>query len=104
MHELMVFAFTVATGFVAAGLTGSFYRLVTNKPASFQLWSETTLGMVVGIMTLMFAGPTVIMRNAIRAQVIENRPPAWLLASTLIALFWSFMVGLFVLSLFLARS
>ncbi|GAK46059.1 conserved protein [Tepidicaulis marinus] len=102
MHELMVFFLTLVTGYVAAGLTGSFYRLVTNKPASFQMWQESTAGLVMGVCTLVFAGPTVILRNAMRAQVIENRPPFWLLLSTLIASFWSFLVGIFILSLVLA--
>lgn len=102
MHELMVFVLTLATGFVAAGLTGSFYRLVTRKPVSFQMWQESTAGLVAGVCTLVFAGPTVILRNAIRAQVIENRPPYWLLLSAMISSLWSFMVGIFVLSLVLS--
>lgn len=101
MSEWVAFFFATATGFVAAGLTGSFYRLVTRKPASFQIWSDTMVGQVAGIMTLVFAGPNVILRNALRAQVFENRPPAWLLLSALIALMWSFLSGIFLLSILL---
>lgn len=102
MHEFTVFLFTIATGFVGGGLIGSFYRLVTDKPASFQMWEDSVGGQVIGIMTLVFAGPAVIMRNAFRAHVIENRPPVWLLLSSLIAVFWSFLSGLFLLSLVIA--
>jgi hypothetical protein len=101
MSEWMVFVFTVATGFVAAGLTGSFYRLVTKRPPSFQVWSETLAGQIAGVATLIFAGPNVILRNALRAQVFENRPPAWLLLSALIAMMWSFLSGVFLLSVLL---
>ena len=104
MTEFGVFLFTIATGFVAAGLAGSLYRMAMNKPPSFQMLSESTGGMVAGIVTLVFAGPTVIMRNALKAQVVENRPPAWLALSTVIAIFWSFLVGLFVLSFVVART
>ncbi len=38
MSEWTTFFLATATGFVAAGLVGSFYRLVTNKPASFQAY------------------------------------------------------------------
>jgi len=102
MTEWAAFFFATATGFVAAGLTGSFYRLVTKKPASFQIWTGSLAAQVAGIMTLVFAGPNVILRNALRAQVFEDRPPAWLLLSFCIAMIWSFLSGIFLLSLFLA--
>jgi len=101
MSEWTAFFFSTATGFVAAGLTGSFYRLVTKKPASFQIWSDSLMKQVAGIMTLVFAGPNVILRNALRAQVFENRPPAWLALSFFISMMWSFLSGIFLLSLFL---
>lgn len=102
MSEWTTFFFATGTGFVAAGLVGSFYRLVTNKPASFQIWDSTLIGQVAGVLTLVFAGPNVILRNALRAQVFENRPPAWLLISFFIAMMWSCLSGIFLLSLMLA--
>lgn len=96
---VVAFVMCLLTGVVTAGLVASFYRLVTNKRPSFQMWQETTLGLVGGIAALVLAGPTVIMRNALRAQVIENRPPAWLVASALMSGIWSFLVGIFVLNL-----
>ena len=98
---MAAFFWTFVTGVVTAGLVASFYKLATNKPPSFQMWQETTLGLIGGVLTLVLAGPSVIMRNALRAQVIENRPPAWLVLSTLMAALWSFLVGVFVLSLLL---
>jgi len=99
MNEFMAFLFTVATGLVAAGLISSFYRLLTNKLPSFQMWEQTVPAQVAGVVTLLFAGPTVILRNAFRAHVIENRPPGWLLAASAIALMWSFLSGVFLLNL-----
>lgn len=102
MNELLAFLFSIATGLVAAGLCSSFYRLVTRKSPSFQLWERSIAAQIAGVVTLLFAGPAVIMRNAFRAHVVENRPPFWLLMSTLIALMWSFLSGILVLSVFLA--
>jgi len=102
MSEWTTFFFATTTGFVAAGLTGSFYRLVTNKAPSFQIWDSSLVGQVAGLLTLVFAGPTVILRNALRAQVFENRPPAWLLISFFIAMMWSCLSGVFILSLMLS--
>ena len=98
---MTAFFWTLITGVVTAGLVSSLYRLVTNKPPSFQMWQGTTVGIIGGVLTLMLAGPSVIMRNALRAQVIENRPPGWLVVSSLMAGLWSFLVGIFVLSLLL---
>ncbi len=98
---MTAFFWTDVTGVVTAGLVSSLYRLVTNKPPSFQMWQETTAGIIGGVLTLVLAGPSVIMRNALRAQVIENRPPGWLVVSSLMAGLWSFLVGIFVLSLLL---
>lgn len=102
MHQVTAFFFAIATGFVAAGLVSSFYRLVTKKPPSFQLASETMIWQVVGVFTLIFAGPTVILRNALRAQVFENRPPFWMLLSGCIAMMWSFLSGVFLLGVMLS--
>ncbi|MBX3488351.1 MAG: hypothetical protein KF769_13715 [Parvibaculum sp.] len=104
MSAFGAFFFAIATGFIAAGLTGSFYRLVTNKPPSFQLMSEPMYLQVIGILTLVFAGPTVILRNALRAQVFENRPPVWMLLSSCIAVMWSFLSGVFLLGVMLSAG
>ncbi|MBI1262716.1 MAG: hypothetical protein GC184_13440 [Rhizobiales bacterium] len=101
MLTLTIFALTVATGIVASGLTGSFYRLITNKPPSFSMPAETTLGLLAAIFMLIFAGPLVILRNALRAQVFENRPPAWLFLSAMISLGWAFLSGILLLSILL---
>lgn len=102
MSQLATLFFSIATGFVAAGLTSSFYRLVTKKPPSFQLSSHSAMGQLAGVFTLVFAGPTVILRNALRAQVFENRPPFWMLLSGCIATVWSFLSGVFLLGVMLS--
>lgn len=102
MGQFTAFFFAIATGFVAAGLSSSFYRLVRNKPPSFQLDTELTIGQIAGVFTLIFAGPTVILRNALRAQVFENRPPFWMLLSGCIATMWSFLSGVFLLGVMLS--
>ncbi|GGD09576.1 hypothetical protein GCM10011587_11770 [Pyruvatibacter mobilis] len=103
MTELTAFALAVATGIVTAGLTSSFYRLVTNRPLSFSLLAASVPEVVTGVATLVFAGPMVIMRNAVRARVLEQRPLVWLALSASISVFWAFMSGVFVMSLILAR-
>jgi hypothetical protein len=102
MSEVTAFLFTTVTGYVAAGFIGSFYRLVTKKPPSFQLTAESVWLQFVGVLTLIFAGPNVILRNALRAQVFENRPPLWLLFSAILATMWSFLSGVLLLGVLIA--
>ncbi len=92
----------VLTGLVTAGVTSSFYRLITHKPPSFNVLTAPLPEVITGTATLVFAGPMVIMRNAVRARVLEQRAWIWLALSAGIAVFWSFMSGIFVLRLILS--
>ena len=93
-----VFAYTIAVGFVTAGLIGSFYQLMTSQPVAFELLHKQGSAAIFGVLTLVIAGPAVIMRNAIRARLLEERPGHWLALSTVISAAWSFLQGVFILS------
>ncbi len=104
VHDLAVFAYAISIGFVAGGLIGSFYQLVTGKRVNFELLAEGGPFVFVTAIVLAAAGPAVVMRNAIRAQFIENRPGHWLALSTIICALWSFMSGVFFLSFALSLT
>ena len=92
--ELILAVYMGCAGFVAAGVLGSFYQLLTNNPPRFQLRLESLVGTVSSCLMCAFAGPFIIMRNAIRGRRIENRPIGWLVASSTIAGMWSVCSGL----------
>ncbi len=96
--------FAIATGFVAGGLLGSFYQLVTNRPIRFEAPGARGAGFALSSLALVFAGPPVLMRNAIRGLVIEGRPAYWLVLSCALSALWSFFVGLFILNIHVAIS
>lgn len=100
--ELYIVAFAMASGFVASGLIASFYQLVTANPARFELQSERMATGVVQVILLMFAGPVILMRNAIRGRLIEGRPIRWLAASSVVAAVWSLCSGIVVLEFAIA--
>ncbi len=100
--ELFVLFFAIAAGFVAAGLTSSGFQLITKKQLSFEIPDWPVLGRFCLGFALIFSGPVILMRNAIRARLIEKRPIGWLAASTAISMSWSFILGLFVLQMMLA--
>lgn len=89
-----VYAFAMIMGFALAGASGSLFRLVTKRSISFELAGAGRPVLFLGVVVLMFAGPAVIMRNAIRGRLIENRALYWLALSTLIAGMWSFLAGI----------
>ncbi len=95
---IVVYLFAMATGFVAAGLAGSLYQLMTNRPMSFELFGLSRLQVLLGVLALVVAGPAVIMRNAIRGRLLERRPGHWLALSTAISATWSFLSGVCLLN------
>lgn len=105
-YDLMLAGYIICTGFVLAGLLGSFYQLVTSQPARFQFDGPTMPITALTLVTICVGGPFIIMRNAIRGRRIEQRPLGWLAASAFIAAVWSFCSGLmfmdFALSIALA--
>jgi len=102
--ELLVLLYCCLTGFVAAGLLGSFYQLVTSKPPQFAFEFSNIAAGATTVFMVFFAGPFILLRNALRARLIERRPLGWLAASFAIAAMWSSLSGMFVLQLAISAT
>lgn len=100
--EVFVLFFAIATGFTAAGLVSSFHTLVTNKPASFELPMESLLERLAHLPLIVIGGPQILLRNALRGRILEDRPVGWLFLTLGIVGFWCFVSGLFVLHVFVS--
>lgn len=99
LWDLFVAMYAVCTGFVCAGIIGSLVQLVSDAPPRFDFSASSLGSIAVAILVCLFAGPFIIMRNAIRGRRIENRPIGWLLASSTIAGMWSLCSGIVILQL-----
>jgi hypothetical protein len=100
MYEsALIYAYLVTVGLVAGGVTVSGYRLLTNHQPSFQSRPTSAMGAFGQVLVLVFGGPLVLMRNAIRGRLIEHRPVSFLVASTVIASLWCFFSGVFLIHL-----
>lgn len=97
--QFIVLGYCGLTGFVAAGLLGSFYQLITSRPPQFQVEISGVLSGMSAFGLILLAGPFILMRNALRGRRIEQRPVGWLVASSMIAMMWSVVSGLLVLQL-----
>lgn len=98
MFDLLLVGYIACAGFVAAGVLGSLYQLITREPPRFTFAGENLSGVVTGVVLCVFAGPFIIMRNAIRGRRLENRPLGWLVASSTIAGMWSMCSGVMVMN------
>jgi len=102
LFQIAIAAYAAAAGFVAAGFIGSLYQLLTDQPPRFNVESGTVISGISSTFVCIFAGPFIIMRQAIRGRIIEDRPLGWLAASTVIAAGWSLCSGVIVLQFALA--
>jgi len=100
--QLALAAYAAAAGFVASGFIGSLYQLLTDKPPKFSVEADSVLAGVSSTFVCIFAGPFIIMRQAIRGRIIEDRPLGWLAASAVIAAGWSLCSGIIVIEFALA--
>lgn len=101
MSTVAAYLYIVAVGFVTAGIFASFAQLVSGKPLRFGIEAGPHLASIGGVLLRVFAGPAILMRNAVLAAKAQAQPPIWLGLSTLIAGFWSLCVGAFVLDVLL---
>ncbi|NVK34022.1 MAG: hypothetical protein HWE23_06060 [Rhodobacteraceae bacterium] len=104
LRELLIALYIGCAGFCCAGVIGSLYQLLTNKPPKFQFDVESLFGSLMAMALMLLAGPFIIMRNAIRGRRIEGRPIGWLVASSTIAGMWSIISGLFVVQVAISVS
>ncbi|WP_319773092.1 DUF6949 family protein [Breoghania sp.] len=98
--QLLIIGYAICTGFVVAGLIGSFFQLVTNRPPNFDFAAGTMGSLASGMAMCILAGPFIIMRHAIRGRRIERRPIGWLVASSTIAGMWSLFSGILMLNVY----
>ena len=94
MVQFLSFVYLCVAGFVAAGVLASLHQMITERPPQFVMPAGSLAAGLGGAIVCVFAGPFIIMRNAVRGRLIERRPLGWLAASAVIALLWSLCSGI----------
>lgn len=102
MEETVRVLYTIAVGFAAGGIIGSLHQSYAERRPSFTYIPDGFLAKLWTVIVLIFSGPVIIMRNAIRARLLLQRSPVWLAATTAIATGWSFASGVTITSTALA--
>ena len=96
--EVLAFVYVTCVGFVCAGILANFYQLVVQQPVGFRVRVGSWPGVVTSVFMCTFAGPFILMRNALRGRRIENRSIGWLFGSSAIAGVWSACSGVLLLN------
>jgi fucose permease len=96
MHGLLIVLFAIAFGFTASGITANSYKLIAKKP-------ETLPARIVYAGVMILAGPNVLFENAATSFRAKKCSTIAFWLAAVVAGYWSFIVGLFVLSLYVAK-
>jgi O-antigen/teichoic acid export membrane protein len=89
----------LALGFAVAGLCSSAYQLATDRLPTFNLLSTGPSPQAfAAVPLLMMAAPFLIMRNTILGRQQEGRRFEFVFLATVIAGFWSLMLGMVLVS------
>jgi hypothetical protein len=95
MHEFLVFLFAIAAGMTASGLVANIYRLVAREP-------KTRLGTVIHCAVMVIAGPVMLVGNSTKSLRAKQCSKAAYALALALSGYWSFAMGVLVLSLVLA--
>ena len=98
MRELVLFLLIISSGFVASGVIASLFAMLTGREGyALAPSSETQRLAAVGL--TIFTGPSILTLNAIRGRHNSDQPPAYLAVVLAISTAWSYVLGLFFVSI-----
>jgi hypothetical protein len=96
MRDVVLLILIVASGYVASGLIASAFLLLTGKD-EYALKPGNEGARLAAVGLTIFTGPAILTTNAIRAR--SEQPPAYLPIVLAVSTLWSYVLGLFVVSL-----
>ena len=99
MSNWHIWAFAIASGFVAAGFLSALHRCVTGSPAGFRFAADSPVHVIWGFFICMFAGPHIVASGALRRWSAGGLSVSTLLLAALIAIVWSLFAGVLVAQL-----
>ncbi len=100
MHQAAIFALVLAAGYVASGLIASCYTLVTGK-SEFAPKPANDAARLASVGLTIFIGPALLTNNVLKADN-SQQPKAYVLIMAGITLLWSYLLGLFFVSIAIA--
>ncbi len=99
LRDGFLLLYCASIGFVASGITASFYKMITSQPARFALLGEGSFGIATTFAFCALTGPAIIVEQAIRTWTARSNTLPWLFASFGIASLWSACSGVLMVEL-----
>ncbi len=96
VHGLLIVLFAIAFGFTASGITSNVYKLIAKKP-------ETLQARIIYAGVMVLAGPSVLFENAANSFKAKKCSSLAFWLAAVIAGYWSFVLGLFVLNIYISK-
>jgi hypothetical protein len=99
MRDAVLLFYCTLVGYVASGITASFFRLVTSKPARFTPLSSGYVGTMSTFALCALTGPAIIVEMAVTRSLPRENTPAWFAGCVVVALLWSACSGVVLVAL-----
>jgi hypothetical protein len=96
MNNYATLFFAIAAGATASGIIANLYRLAAKR-------SQSKLGTILHCAVMIFAGPVVLAGNSTKAFRKKDCSMAAYGLALALSAYWSFAMGLFILSVCVAR-
>jgi uncharacterized membrane protein YjfL (UPF0719 family) len=99
MPDIVLFASSVAVGFVAAAVLAAIYRGVTSQPVSFTTHRPGTMAMIAAFVFRVLVGPAIIVRQSVASAQSGDVPSSWAAAGVMVATVWSGCLGIAIIAI-----
>ena len=99
MREALLLLYCTVVGYVASGITASFFRLITAQPARFGSLGAGYVGAASTYAFFAVSGPAIIVEMAVTRSLPRENTPAWLAGCVFVALLWSACSGVVLVEL-----
>jgi hypothetical protein len=99
LRETVLLLYCTLVGFVASGITASFFRLITARPAQFALLGEGYFGAATTFAFCAVTGPAIITEIALSGRLPRTNTVAWIAGAVGIAVLWSACSGIVLVQL-----
>jgi hypothetical protein len=91
-------------GFITSKIVANFCLMFMGQRGQLQFKPRSEIGRILAIGVVTFTGPATLFDHSIAAQRTGDQPRPHLWMSLSLVLFWSYLLGLFVVQLALAAQ
>jgi hypothetical protein len=104
MSPIGTLALCIMAGFVTSKIVANLCLLLMGQKGQLQFKPRSEVGRVLAIGVVTFTGPATLFDHSLTATRTRSQPLPYLWMSLSLVVFWSYLLGLFVVQLALASE